>query len=130
MLNTNLLHSDPPADIHDYRAQSWRARVFWAPLSAPVHALMCAIMGEAPRTNGRLTGKAIVTADGRVMCDFVDEEGMMLHAVHVMDIAALEDTIAKVIKAMQADGVLTDNERDELLRAVADWIAADHRRTH
>ena len=69
------------------------------------------------------SGKASVTSDGFVMCNFVDSDDHMHWGAFVGSVDELDGNIAGLARHM----CLTANEREQLLQAVTAWIGQDYR---
>ncbi len=126
-MNAELKFSEPPATLKAYKAADWRTRLYFAPTGAQTHAIIAAVLGEEPRTDQLYVGKACITSDGFVMCDYIDAEGLLRAGAFVGSFESLQTNVVGLIKHLQAEGVLSDDERDEVLKAWVGWFAKDYR---
>lgn len=68
-------------------------------------------------------GKASVTSDGYVMCNYIDRDGTPHMGAFVGSVSDLDDNLKHVRNFMG----LTAEQYNALTAAVADWIATDYR---
>lgn len=131
-MNTHLRDDiDPPQDHETFMASDWRVRLYYHPSIPPhVHAVVAVVLGEMPMTPMYYTGKATITREGHLVCDFMDGDGLMKAATYVGPADGVQQDVVNLIKALQKDNLLSKEEGLEFISAYAGWIAKDERRTH
>ena len=86
--------------------------------------LRCAFNKNGLNETPRFTGRASITSDGFVMCNFVDRYGHDHMGAFVGDTKDLNDNITGLVKHLK----LNDDEIEELHNAVyVKWIGTDWR---
>jgi hypothetical protein len=85
--------------------------------------LRCAFNKNGPGETPRFEGRASVTSDGFVMCNFVDAGGRGHHSAFVGSMADLNDNLVRLSDHLRLDAA----EDEELMDAVDNWIANDYR---
>jgi len=71
----------------------------------------------------RFEGKAIVTSDGYLQCDFVDKTGEGYNSAFIGHVSELSNNVEGLAKHLE----LYPFEHSELTAAVAAWIGTDYR---
>jgi hypothetical protein len=84
------------------------------------HAIIAAMLGAEPKTSARYVGKAIVTSDGFVLCNFVGSDGVAHHGAFVGSMAELERNVKDVAAAVKVPAAEVD-------KLISSWIATDYR---
>ena len=100
--------------------QNNRDRLYAARPHPMTHAIIAAMLGREPQTPQRYVGKAIVTSDGFVQCNFVDSNGVSHHSAFV---SSYEEIEANVLSVSDLLGI----DPDETRQLIASWIAIDYR---
>lgn len=76
----------------------------------------------------RFTSKAVVTSDGFVQANFVDRDEVMHHSAFVGSFDDLRRNLDSVQDYLARIGEHSDEDRQQLAKAVlVDWIATDYR---
>lgn len=113
------------------KKQDYRAKLILAthdgeaPLGQRRSLLGCivlAALGKQPKAAPYFTGKAIITSDGFVMCDFTDSKGYHIGALVCRD----EDMVRNLLGLVD-HCQLSNEEKIDFLARVNNWIGADHR---
>ena len=80
--------------------------------------LRCALHENIPGRNPHFTGKAMVTSDGFVMCDFVDKNGDL----HIGAFVGAKTDLDRNVVGLSKHLKLNATEAGELSAVVAKWI--------
>jgi len=86
--------------------------------------LLCALKRPADGVP-TFHGKASITSDGFVMCDFTGRDGQYHHGAFIGSASDLEGNVRGLARHL----ALSDADRHELFHAVRDWIATDYSNT-
>jgi hypothetical protein len=100
---------------------NWQDRAKAATKGSQLGAMLRAALGEtipAPC----FTGKAVITSDAFVMCNFLGSDGRAHHGAFV---GSARD-LARNISGLAAHLKLTDEEKKEMLTTFREWIATDY----
>lgn len=87
------------------------------------HAILACAMGRDPLTTAKFVGKATVTSDGFIMCDFVDHDGQGRRGAFVGSMAELDANLIQLAQHFN----LGDAELQQMRELVKGWIATDYR---
>ena len=71
----------------------------------------------------RFEGKAIVTSDGYLQCDFVDKTGAGHHGAFIGHVSELSNNVEGLAKHLK----LVPAQHNELTADIAAWIGTDYR---
>lgn len=88
--------------------------------------LICALNRNEEDNFPQFTGKAVITSDGYITCNFVGKDGRAHLGAFV---GASEEWCANV-RGLAAHLKLSETERAELFQTMRDWIAVDYRPEH
>lgn len=102
---------------------SWRDRLLAATRGTQLGAIARCALGRNDDSVPRFEGRASVTSDGFVMCDFVDRDGNGHWGAFVGSDDDLERNVIGVADHLQ----LSDAERAEWFAAMKKWVAQDWR---
>jgi len=103
-------------------AKTWKQRALAATRGSQLGAIVACVLGRkipAPH----FIGKASITSDGFVMCDFRSKDGAYRHGAFVCDATDLERNTAGLIAHLE----LTPEEQKIFLAAMSAWISTDYR---
>ena len=96
----------------------------WAGSGATqTHAILACAMGREPMTTAKFVGKATVTSDGFVMCDFVDHDGQGRRGAFIGSWDELQANLVGLIAHLG----LGEAELAELNTLVRSWVGTDYR---
>lgn len=87
------------------------------------HAIIACALGRDPMTTAKFLGKATVTSDGFIMCDFVDHDGQGRRGAFAGTMVELDDNLIGLIKHLN----LGEHELTQLRALIDSWIATDYR---
>lgn len=103
----------------------WQDRLLAATNGSRLGAIArCALGRNADESYPAFTGKASVTSDGFIMCDFVDREG----TPHMGAFVGAVDDLRTNVLGVAAHLKLTEAERAAWFKVVQEWIAIDYSR--
>ena len=100
---------------------SWKTKALAATDGSRFGAILAVALGEsipAPRFHGR----ASITSDGFVMCDFTGSDGR----AHLGALVGAASDLIGNVEGLAKHLKLTDDERDELAATVRAWVANDY----
>jgi hypothetical protein len=101
-----------------------QARILSATLQTQLGAILAYALGDDCYDEGpHFVGRASVTFDGYVMCDFVTRDGEYEHGAFVGALATLDRNLQRLAKHLNLNAA----DLEQLLAAVAGWIATDWR---
>lgn len=104
--------------------KTWKQTALAATRGTRFGAIIKCVFGKTTGKDiPRFVGKAIVTSDGFVQCNFVSSDGAMRHGAFVGDVRDLEKNTADLIVHLE----LTDEEKKVFLGLMSQWIATDYR---
>lgn len=88
-------------------------KLYYANPHPKTHAIIAAMLQQEPRTLQKFVGKAIVTSDGFVQCNFVGADGVAHHSAFVGSAEEVERNVHAVadelgIPAEQTDALLQE----------------------
>jgi hypothetical protein len=86
-------------------------------------AILAAAFEVADRPAPAFQGKAVITSDGFVMCDFADSDGRFHRGAFVGDVTELERNLDGLSKHLRLDHAA----RAVLLGQIQAWIDSDFR---
>jgi hypothetical protein len=89
-----------------------------------MHAILACAMGRDPLTTARFVGKATVTSDGYIQCDFVDHDGTGRRSAFVGSYGELEANLQSLV--IQHLG-LGQDELQQATTLIESWIGTDYR---
>lgn len=112
------------ARVEEEAAEDLRGLLYNLDCHPKTHAIIAVMLGREPRTNQSFHGKAIVTSDGFVMCDFIDSNGRYHYGALVCDHAELVENMQGVMAALE----LTAGDRLIVNQLIRDWVGTDYRR--
>ena len=87
------------------------------------HAIIACALGRDPMTTAKFVGKAIVTSDGFIQCDFIDHDGQGRRGAFVGSWGELEINLAGLIQHLG----LGPAELQQLTKLVESWVGTDYR---
>lgn len=102
----------------------WKIRVLNGTHGTQSGAILRYILGHSNDECPRFAGKASVTSDGFVMCDFVDRDGNGHMGAFVGDVGGLTRMHSNVVKHFK----LTAPQAVELGDAIDGWVGQDWRK--
>ena len=100
----------------------WQARAVTAAEGTQTGRIVACALGQevaAPR----FCGKATITSDGFVMCDFIDQHEQFRHGAFVGGVSDLEQNVLRLADHLRLD----EAARQELCRKVQEWVETDYR---
>jgi hypothetical protein len=102
-----------------------KAKILNATDGSKTGAILRCALGEiaAPGENQRFVGKASITSDGFVMCDFIDSNGEFRHGAFVGAIQSFDRNILGLADHLKLD----QNDRTALIALAKSWISKDWR---
>jgi hypothetical protein len=102
---------------------SWQDKALASTRGTKFGAILRVALGQ---TTGftRFVGKASITSDGFVMCDFVDKDGEGHHGAFVGEVSDLDRNVEGLAKHL----TLNSDDHNALTAAVANWIGKDWRK--
>ena len=86
-------------------------------------AIVMAAIGKKPPSPPELVGKATITSDGMVMCDFIDPSGTYHYGAFVCS----DRDMVRNIVGLANHCNLSNDEKVAFLAMVNNWIGKDHR---
>jgi hypothetical protein len=86
-------------------------------------AILLAVLDKQRRTIPQFRGKATITSDGFVMCNFLAKDGGLRLGAFVCDV----DDLVRNFRGLADHLKLSDAERKEMFQAVRNWIGTDYR---
>jgi hypothetical protein len=101
----------------------WKIRVINLTHGTQSGAILRYILGHSNDECPRFEGKASITSDGFVMCNFVDKDGNRHMGAFVGDAEGLDSTHKNVVSHFK----LTEEEADRLSTAIDGWVGKDWR---
>jgi hypothetical protein len=102
--------------------QGWRDQALAATAGTQFGAILHASLG-VDKAAPLFRGKASVTSDGFVMCDFVDSHGAYRHSAFVGAVSDLDSNVDGLSRHLN----LGESDRASLRAAVKSWIGTDYR---
>jgi hypothetical protein len=102
---------------------TWKDKAVLATRGSQFGAIInCAFgIGAGETTGPRFVGKANVTSDGFVMCDFIDRNGQYRFGAFVGAKSDLDGNVRGLTKHLK----LTDKQETEFKAKIASWIGSD-----
>jgi hypothetical protein len=102
---------------------SWKTKALAATRGSQFGAIIeCALgIGVGQTTGPRFVGKATVTSDGFIMCDFIDRNGCYRHSAFV----GAKDDLTRNYRGLSDHLKLSERDRANFRRALARWIRQD-----
>jgi hypothetical protein len=122
-------------DARDRYMQSWKGKAEAATggNQSQLGAMLIAILGRTPHappmfarylSDGTVVaGKAVITVDGFVLCDFIHKSGIYSHHAIVCNVSDMVRNFRGLADHLK----LTDAERKEMFDEVKKWIERDYR---
>ena len=101
----------------------WKAKVFAATRGTKTGAIIDCALDVARDALPRFEGKAVVTSDGLLICDYVDRGGELRMGALVGSIVDLDENVENLIRHL----ALKSDEVEQLAAAVTNWIECDYR---
>ena len=112
-----------PGDVETLLAADLDTRVFWGPPISQTHALVLAALDLPPRRPPvGFSGRATVTSDGHIMCNFTTAEDEHHHGAYAGHIDQLAVYLDYLTTELQLDPVQTL----ELQRSLDAFIATSY----
>lgn len=87
------------------------------------HAIIACALDRDPMTTARFVGKATITSDGFIQCDFVDHDGQGRRGAFVGSWGELEANLIDLIHHLE----LGEPELAHLRALVKSWVGTDYR---
>lgn len=87
------------------------------------HAIIACALGRDPMTTARFVGKATITSDGFIMCDFIDHDGQGRRGAFVGSWGELEANLIQLARLLG----LTTQEHHQVVELVESWVGKDYR---
>jgi hypothetical protein len=107
------------------KAMTWKDKAVLATRGSKFGAIIKSALGLGEGENGpRFSGKASITSDGFVMCNFIDAHGELHFGAFVGDVSDLTNNFEGLSKHLG----LTPRDKTELKAALDGWIGTDYRR--
>jgi hypothetical protein len=100
---------------------NWKLNAYAATRGTQFGAIYCCAFNR-PTSNPRFHGKATVTSDGFVTCDFTDRNGERHHGAFVGSVGDLRRNVAGLAAHLR----LSDADRVELETGINQWIGVDY----
>lgn len=100
----------------------WQDRAVDVAQGTHTGAILVCALGRAS-LGPRFSGKASITSDGFVMCDFVGRDGQFHPGALVGGVSELERNVLRLAEYLS----LAEDARQELRRAIQAWIVNDYR---
>lgn len=115
----------PLCRSHLVKKRDWRLRLIEATQGnrSILGCVVIAAIGHRSENPPYLVGKATVTNDGQVLCDFVERGGTYYFNARIGD----DEDFARNIAGLAVAAGLDDLERIEFLARVNNWIGRDER---
>lgn len=85
--------------------------------------ILLTAFGRTPEAPPQFHGKAIITSDGFIQCNFTGRDGNRHRQAFVGDVADLERNVRRLAAHLK----LSAPDRSLLFEAVHKWIGADYR---
>jgi hypothetical protein len=101
----------------------WKAKVYAATSASKLGAIIACALDVQRDAVPRFEGKAVITSDGFLICNFVTRHGEHHMGALVGSIGDLDKNIEGLIRHL----ALKSDEAEELTAAVTNWIATDYR---
>jgi hypothetical protein len=101
---------------------NWQSKVL-AATSGMFHAIIAVALDAERDVTPRFEGKAVVTSDGFVQCNFVSRSGEKRYSAFVGDVRELNANVEGLIKHLQ----LVPIDAEAFTGMMADWIGTDWR---
>lgn len=101
---------------------NWQDKAIAATHDSQFGAIIACALGRNPDDVPRFNGKASVTSDGFVMCDFVDRSGESRMGALVGSLNDLERNVKGLADHLQ----LSAQERGEYAEKLGGWISEDY----
>lgn len=107
--------------------RDWRLKLIEKTRGNQTHEgrIVLAAIGKEPSNPPYFRGRANITSDGMVLCDFVSADGVYHHD----DVVGTDSDLVRNMVALASFSGLNDDEKIEFLALVNDWIAVDNRST-
>ena len=102
---------------------TWKAKILAATRGTQLGAIAICALGKKATRNPRFIGKASITSDGFIMCDFVDSSGQYRPGAMVGRVGDLECNAIGVATHCE----LSPADRLAWFAQVQEWIATDWR---
>lgn len=87
------------------------------------HAIIACALDRDPMTTARFVGKATITSDGFVQCDFVDHDGQGRRGAFVGSWMELDNNLQGLIHHLE----LGEPELAQLRELIKGWVGTDYR---
>lgn len=102
---------------------SWQDKACQATAGTQFGAIIRCALSRDMEATPRFVGKASVTSDGFVMCDFVDRNGTYRHGAFVGAFGDLTGNLSGLSDHLKLDTM----ERDEFRNVIKAWVGTDWR---
>ena len=102
---------------------NWKDKALAATRGSQFGAILRCAFDVEREAKPRFCGKATITSDGFVMCDFVDLNGGAHWGAFVGDFTGLDRNVEGLAKHL----ALNSDDHNALTAAVTNWIATDYR---
>jgi hypothetical protein len=103
------------------KKQNWKTLAYSATRGTQLGAIYCCAF-DRPTSNPRFHGKATVTSDGFILCDFTNRHGWRMPGAFVGSIGDLRRNVAGLAAHLR----LSDADRAELETGINQWIGVDY----
>ena len=113
-----------PIQVDPTIVPRWQIRALAATKGTRFGAILrCAINRNIPEAFPQFSGKATVTSDGFVMCNFTDANGRFHMGAFVGSASDLSINVAGLADHLDLNG----EDRKALCAAITNWIGKDYR---
>ncbi|MCK1671080.1 hypothetical protein [Bradyrhizobium sp. 150] len=117
-----LEHAITQATSSEKPNMNWQDKAMAATRGSQLGAIIACALGRNPDDVPRFNGKASVTSDGFIMCDFVDRSGEGRMSALAGSLSDLERNVKGLADHLQ----LTAEERGEYAEKLGGWISEDY----
>lgn len=104
------------------KPERWQEKLLRTARGMQTGAIVAAILGRDIQ-QPKYVGKAVVTSDGFVMCNFITKNGESKHGALVSDVDGVCDNLRALVHVCK----LTSEQATEFYNIAKAWIAIDYR---
>jgi hypothetical protein len=102
---------------------NWQDKAIAATRGTQLGAAIQCALGRGRAKLPRFEGKAIVTSDGYLQCDFVDNRGEGHHSAFIGHVSELSNNVEGLAKHLK----LNPADHNDLTAVISAWIGTDYR---
>lgn len=107
----------------DRLRENWVFRAIEATQGTKLGAIFLAMIEKQRRTRPQFRGKATITSDGFVMCDFIDRHNVL----HLGALVCTVEELVANLRGLAEHLRLNDDEAQAMFQKAREWIAVDYR---